>query len=93
MASIFLKAFALIFMAELGDKTQLATLAMASGRSNGKVAVFLGAALALVTTSLIAVLVGDAISRIPNAERACRIASGILFLVFGALTLVEAFRH
>lgn len=93
MTSIFLKTFALIFMAELGDKTQLATLAVASGRPDGKVAVFLGAAIALVTTSLIAVLAGDAISRIPGAERACRVASGILFLVFGAITLAEAFRH
>ncbi|MBQ7721787.1 MAG: TMEM165/GDT1 family protein [Kiritimatiellae bacterium] len=93
MASILLKTFALVFMAELGDKTQLATLAMASGRPDGKVAVFLGAALALATTSLIAVVVGDAFSRIPNAERVCRIASGVLFLVFGVLTLAEAFRH
>ncbi len=92
MLSIFLKTYVLIFLAELGDKTQLATLAAASGRPGGRLWVFLGAALALVTTSLLAVLCGDLFSRIPNAEKICKLASGVVFLVFGVLTLVEALR-
>ncbi len=93
MLSLFLRTYAMIFLAELGDKTQLATLAAASGRPEGRLWVFLGAALALVTTSLLAVLAGDLLSRVPNAERICKIASGVVFLVIGALTLAEAFRH
>jgi putative Ca2+/H+ antiporter (TMEM165/GDT1 family) len=55
--------FALIFLAELGDKTQLATLALsASGRS--RLSIFLGSALALAATSAIAVLVGEGLARV-----------------------------
>ena len=49
-----------------------------------------GAALALVTTSLLAVLCGDLISRIPNAEKTIKLASGVVFLIFGVLSIVEA---
>ena len=90
MLSVFLHTYVLIFLAELGDKTQLATLAAATGRPGARLWVFLGAALALVTTSLLAVLFGDLLARIPNAGRICKLASGVVFLVFGVLTLVEA---
>ncbi|MBQ6924450.1 MAG: TMEM165/GDT1 family protein [Kiritimatiellae bacterium] len=92
MLSVFLHTYALIFLAELGDKTQLATLAAASGRPGARLWVFLGAALALVTTSLLAVLFGDLLTRIPNAGKICKIASGVLFLVFGVLSLADAFK-
>jgi len=73
-----------IFMAELGDKTQLATLALASGKSRW--AVFLGSALALVTTSALAVLGGDVVGRaIP--PHYIRRGAGALFIVLGALFL------
>ncbi len=90
MLSIFLRTYAMIFLAELGDKTQLATFAAASERPGARLWVFLGAALALVTTSLLAVLCGDLISRIPNAEKIIKLASGVVFLIFGALSIVEA---
>ena len=54
--------FGAVFVAELGDKTQLATLSLSSGKVN-RLTVFLGSASALVCTSLIAVLAGDIISR------------------------------
>ena len=92
MLSIFLRTYAMIFLAELGDKTQLATLAAASGSPGKRFWVFLGAALALVTTSLLAVLCGDLISRIPNAERTIKLASGVVFLIFGVLSIYEAVR-
>jgi len=50
-----------IFLAELGDKTQLATLGL-SAKPGSKLAVFIGSASALVATSLIAVLAGGAIA-------------------------------
>jgi putative Ca2+/H+ antiporter (TMEM165/GDT1 family) len=56
-ARIFLSTFATIFLAELGDKTQVTTLLM-SAESQAPWVVFVGAGAALVTTSLIGVLVG-----------------------------------
>jgi len=55
--------FVTVFLAELGDKTQLATLAFAV-EGNSRLAVFLGSALALVSTSAIAVLAGETVSRL-----------------------------
>ncbi len=56
-SKIFVSTFITIFLAELGDKTQLTTLLM-SAESQAPWIVFLGAGAALVTTSLIGVLVG-----------------------------------
>lgn len=83
---VFATAFATIFLAELGDKTQLATLSLATGVRGAKLAVFLGSALALCTTSAIAVLAGEALSRVvpPNVLR--RVA-GAAFIVLGVLYL------
>jgi putative Ca2+/H+ antiporter (TMEM165/GDT1 family) len=83
---LFASAFTTIFLAELGDKTQLATLAMASGKT-GKLAVFLGAALALVATTALAVAAGEVIGRfVPQIY--LRRAAGLLFLVLGLYYLV-----
>ena len=59
--SIFITTFTTIFIAELGDKTQLATLTI-SGTSNKPLAVFLGSATALVFASLLGALAGGSIS-------------------------------
>ena len=59
--SLLLSTFLTIFIAELGDKTQLATLTM-SGTSNKPLAVFLGSSTALVTASFIGALAGGSIS-------------------------------
>ena len=59
--SLLLSTFLTIFIAELGDKTQLATLTM-SGTSNKPLAVFLGSSTALVLASLIGALAGGSIS-------------------------------
>ena len=77
---LFASTFAAIFLAELGDKTQLATLTLASGGSRW--VVFGGAALALVASTAIAVLAGEAVSRaIPPIW--IRRGAGVLFLVLG----------
>jgi len=82
--------FVAIFLAELGDKTQLATLAMASGEERSKVAVFCGAATALVATSAIAVLLGEALTRAIPGDWITR-AAGVLFVAIGIYTLWESF--
>ena len=78
--------FVAIFLAELGDKTQLATFSLAAGAAS-RWAVFLGASLALIATSAIAVLAGDAISRVIPLLRLRR-AAGALFLAIGIVFLV-----
>ena len=83
---LFASTFAAIFLAELGDKTQLATLSLAAGGSS-RLIVFAGAALALVATSAIAVLAGEAVSRvIPPVW--IRRGAGALFIVLGVVFLL-----
>jgi Ca2+/H+ antiporter, TMEM165/GDT1 family len=77
--------FGTVFLAELGDKTQLATLTFAtSGRS--RLAVFLGSAAALVATSALAVLAGEALTRFVSPTLLKRLA-GAAFVVIGAWVL------
>jgi putative Ca2+/H+ antiporter (TMEM165/GDT1 family) len=73
---IFLTIFIAIFLAELGDKTQLATLLFASDKDVNKWTVFFASSLALITTSAIGVLAGDYISRYINPKYLNYIASG-----------------
>ena len=71
------------FVAELGDKTQLATLSLSSGKVN-RLSVFLGSASALVCTSLIAVLAGEIISRYLPPQYIRR-GAGAIFIALGLL--------
>ncbi len=77
-----------IFLAELGDKTQILTMTM-SAQTSAKWTVFVGAVLGLIGTSLVAVLFADAITRVVPQVWLER-AAGILFLVIGAYTLWKA---
>jgi len=77
--------FASVFLAELGDKTQLATLSLAADAKD-RWAVLLGSAGALVCTSLIAVLAGGLVARIIPPHWLQR-GAGVLFLVLGVWTL------
>jgi putative Ca2+/H+ antiporter (TMEM165/GDT1 family) len=87
---VFISAFIMIFLSELGDKTQISTFAFAS-EAKSPLSVFLGAALALVCTSLLSVLVGGAIGRFVPA-RVLKLFAAAVFLGFGAWTLFEAIR-
>jgi putative Ca2+/H+ antiporter (TMEM165/GDT1 family) len=77
--------FVAIFVAELGDKTQLATLSLAAGGSS-RWAVFVGAAFALVCTSAIGVLAGGAVARVVPPIWLRR-GAGIVFVALGVLFL------
>jgi putative Ca2+/H+ antiporter (TMEM165/GDT1 family) len=78
---LLLTTFATIFLAELGDKTQLATLAF-SAEGHSRLAVFIGSAGALVLTSLLGVIFGAAIAKVipPNT---IKIGAGVLFVILG----------
>ena len=81
----FLTTFGLIFLAEMGDKTQLAAITMAA-QTRQPWAVFFGASLALATVSLIGVLVGSVLANYINADYLHK-AAAIAFIVIGGLML------
>ena len=83
-------SFVMIFLAELGDKTQLSTFAFAS-RARSPLSVFIGASVALVLTSFIAVVLGEVVGRLVP-EKLVKVVAGLLFVGFGVWTIVEAVR-
>ena len=87
--SLLLSTFLTIFIAELGDKTQLATLTM-SGASKRPLAVFLGSATALVFASLIGALAGGSIYNFVPEIILKSIAS-ITFFILGIRLFINSF--
>jgi len=85
---LLVSSFVSIFLAELGDKTQLATLSLAAGGSS-RWAVFVGSALALTATSAIAVLFGEGLSKVVPALWVRRLA-GALFIALGVVFLIKS---
>jgi Ca2+/H+ antiporter, TMEM165/GDT1 family len=84
---VFLSTFGVIFLAEMGDKTQLAAMTMAA-QSKKPWAVFIGAALALTAVSAIGVLVGGIIGDYIPLIWVKRVAA-LAFIVIGVLILLE----
>jgi putative Ca2+/H+ antiporter (TMEM165/GDT1 family) len=83
---IFGTAFLTLFLAELGDKTQLAVITMTAS-TESKVSVFLGASLALVVVTLLGVLVGGVLTQWVPAEWLQRIVAAA-FITIGVLMLI-----
>jgi putative Ca2+/H+ antiporter (TMEM165/GDT1 family) len=86
---VLLTVFVSVFIAELGDKTQLATMLFASDKEVGRWTVFVGASLALVTSSALGVLAGGVVSNYISARHLHYIA-GVGFILIGAWTLWRA---
>ena len=86
---IFLTIFVSVFIAELGDKTQLATMLFAADKDVSKYTVFLAASAALIVASAIGVLAGSSLSEYINAKYLHYIA-GVGFIAIGAVTLYNA---
>jgi len=86
---LFATVFSTIFIAELGDKTQLATLLYASDGSHPKLTVFAASASALVLTSALGVLAGSLVSQYvhPNVVRW---VAGLGFIAVGAWVIFAA---
>jgi putative Ca2+/H+ antiporter (TMEM165/GDT1 family) len=82
---IFGTAFLTLFLAELGDKTQLAVITM-TAKTDSKLAVFLGASAALIVVTLLGVLVGGVLTQFVPAEWLQRIVA-VAFIVIGMLML------
>jgi putative Ca2+/H+ antiporter (TMEM165/GDT1 family) len=87
MLKIIFSTFFLVFLAELGDKTQITTMMLAS-ESKSKTAVFIGSASALICSSLLGVLAGTLINKyIP--ESIIKMSSGAAFIIIGILFLLN----
>ena len=85
--SILITSFSTIFLAELGDKTQLATLIL-SAQSGKPLIIFIGAALALISTSLLGVLIGRWIANNLPRQR-FTVISGIIMLSLGIYLVLQ----
>jgi putative Ca2+/H+ antiporter (TMEM165/GDT1 family) len=84
---LFATVFWTVFVAELGDKTQLATLLYAADSAHPKLTVFAASATALVVTSGLGVLAGSLVSEYVD-ERVLRWVAGLGFIAVGAWVLL-----
>ena len=85
---LFATVFATVFIAELGDKTQLATLLYASDASHSRVTIFVAAAAALVVSSALGVLAGSLVAEFVNPQY-LRWAAGLGFIGVGVWVLLS----
>ncbi len=86
---LFATIFAAVFIAELGDKTQLATMLFAADKEVSKWLVFGAASAALIVASAIGVIAGSALSHVID-ERVLHYIAGTGFILIGAITLYQA---
>ena len=88
----FLAVFAVIFLAELGDKTQIAALLFAADSERHPLVVFLAASLALIASTAIAVSLGAAAERYANFIP-LKLLAGFGFILVGIWSISEHFRN
>lgn len=86
---VFLTIFVSVFIAELGDKTQLATMLFATDKDVSKYTVFFAASAALIVASALGVLAGALISDYIN-EKYLHYAAGAGFIAIGVYTVANA---
>ena len=86
---VFLTVFGTVFLAELGDKTQLATVLFASRNTVSLWTIFIAASAALVLTSALGVAAGALVAQYVN-PRYLSYAAGVGFIVIGAWTIYQA---
>ena len=88
MTRAFFSVFVTVFLAEIGDKTQLATMLFASEAKVSKWVIFAGSALALTLAAAIGVLVGDQLGRVVS-PRTLKLVAGIGFIGIGIWTIAS----
>ncbi len=81
---IFFSTLGLVFLSEMGDKTQISTLFLASAKPNYVFWVALGSASALICTSFIEVIIGSSLARFLKPQ-AIRMVSAVVFITLGIL--------
>jgi putative Ca2+/H+ antiporter (TMEM165/GDT1 family) len=86
---VFLTVFAAVFLAELGDKTQLATMLFAADRAVSKLTIFIAASMALIVATAIGVLAGGIVAQYVS-PRMLNYVAGAGFIGIGIWTLVRA---
>lgn len=91
MLTAFFSIFASVFLAELGDKTQLATVLFASDGKTSRWLVFIAAATALVASTALAVALGTLAQRFA-ATVPLKLIAGIGFILIGTWTVFEHFK-
>ena len=89
--SIFITTFTRIFIAELGDKTQIATL-MLSAESGKPIIVFLGSSIALISSSVVGVLIGKWLSKKISPSKFALFA-GALMLIISLFLAYDAYKN
>lgn len=87
---VLFSTFLVVFLAELGDKTQLTVLTLGTD-SKSRWTVFAGASIALVTSTLVAILFADQIARYVS-PRVTQGIAGVILLAMGAIYVVGALR-
>ncbi len=85
--TLLFTTFVTVFLAEMGDKTQLTTIALSS-TTNKPLAVFIGSSLALISATLLGALAGGSIANLIPAYL-LKLISGIVFLILGINLLVQ----
>ena len=81
LLTLLFTTFATVFLAEIGDKTQLTTITLSS-TTNKPLAVFIGSSIALVLATLLGALAGGSIANLIPAF-ILKLLSGIVFLIIG----------
>lgn len=87
MWKIFITTFSVMFIAELGDKTQLAVISLAA-RYRSPVTVFVAASLAMIAATAIGTALGNYVPALIGGKT-IRYVSGAIFILFGILVLME----
>ncbi|MDQ3281673.1 MAG: TMEM165/GDT1 family protein [Acidobacteriota bacterium] len=88
MLKAFFSVFVTVFLAEIGDKTQLATMLFAAEGKSNKWVIFAASAIALTCAAAIGVLVGAQIERFVS-PRTLKIVAGVGFIAIGLWTIVS----
>tara|TARA_B100000579_G_C22266325_1_gene591766 strand:- start:141 stop:437 length:297 start_codon:yes stop_codon:yes gene_type:complete len=87
LLTLFLTTFVAVFLAEMGDKTQLTTITLSS-TTNKPLAVFIGSSTALILATLLGALAGGSIASLIPAFL-LKLLSGIVFLIIGINLLLQ----
>tara|TARA_Y100001968_G_scaffold149774_2_gene137017 strand:+ start:820 stop:1113 length:294 start_codon:yes stop_codon:yes gene_type:complete len=88
LITLLFSTFVAIFLAEMGDKTQLTTITLSS-TTNKPLAVFIGSSIALIIATLLGALAGGSIANLIPAY-ILKLLSGIVFLIIGINLLLHS---